>query len=320
VSSTLLEVHDLKIYYYTLTGVVRAVDGVSFSLRDGEVLGIAGESGCGKSTLGYGLLGLIPPPGRIADGSIVLDGVDLTKLKLAELRKVRWAKVSMVFQGAMNALNPVYTVGHQLAEPLVLHKGMDVREALEIATETLKKVGLTPDILRRYPHELSGGMKQRVMIAMALLLKPRLVIADEPTTALDVVIQAQIMNLFKEIKERERNAMIFITHDLSLIAEIADKTSIMYAGKIVEIGSSDDVFNSPAHPYTQGLLRSIPRLRSKEKVTWIPGIPPDLRAPPPGCRFHPRCPYAMDICRTEEPPTVDLGREHLVSCWLYARR
>jgi peptide/nickel transport system ATP-binding protein len=320
VSSTLLEVRDLRIYYYTLTGVVRAVDGVSFSLRDGEVLGVAGESGCGKSTLGYGLLGLIPPPGRIAGGSVVLDRVDLTKLRPAELRKIRWAKVSMVFQGAMNALNPVYTVGHQLAEPLVIHKGMDVREALEIAAEVLKRVGLTPDILRRYPHELSGGMKQRVMIAMALLLKPRLVIADEPTTALDVVIQAQIMNLFKEIKERERNAMIFITHDLSLIAEIADKTSIMYAGKIVEIGSSDDVFNSPAHPYTQGLLRSIPRLRGREKITWIPGVPPDLRAPPPGCRFHPRCPYAMDICRTEEPPTVDLGREHLVSCWLYAKR
>jgi len=320
VSSALLNVSDIRIYYYTLTGVVRGVDGVSFQLYDGEVLGIAGESGCGKSTLGYGLLGLIPPPGRIAGGSVVIDGTDITKLKPSELRKVRWAKVSMVFQGAMNALNPVYTVGHQLAEPLVIHKGMSVKEALEVAGEMLKKVGLSPEILSRYPHELSGGMKQRVMIAMALLLKPRLVIADEPTTALDVVVQAQIMNLFKEIKQRERNAMIFITHDLSLIAEVADKTAVMYAGKMVEIGPSDNVFNNPAHPYTQGLLRSIPRLRGKEKIKWIPGVPPDLRAPPPGCRFHPRCPYAMDVCKTEPPPEVEIEKGHTVSCWLYAKR
>ncbi|MEM1698362.1 MAG: ABC transporter ATP-binding protein [Sulfolobales archaeon] len=319
-SSTLLSVSDVRIYYYTLTGIVRAVDGVSFQLREGEVLGIAGESGCGKSTLGYGLLGLIPPPGRIVRGSIVLDGIDIAKLKPPELRKIRWAKVSMVFQGAMNALNPVYTVGHQLAEPLVLHKGLSVKESLEVAAEMIKRVGLTPEVLKRYPHELSGGMKQRVMIAMALLLKPRLVIADEPTTALDVVIQAQIMNLFKEIRQVEKNAMIFITHDLSLIAEIADKTGIMYAGKMVEIGSSESVFGNPLHPYTQGLLRSIPRLRGKEKITWIPGVPPDLRMPPPGCRFHPRCPYAMDICRSEEPPEIEVEKGRTVSCWLYAKR
>ncbi len=319
-SSPLLEVRDLRIYYYTLTGIVRAVDGVSFWMAEGEVLGIAGESGCGKSTLGYGLLGLVPPPGRIVSGSIVLDRTDVTKLRPPELRKVRWAKVSMIFQGAMNALNPVYTVGHQLAEPLVLHRGLSVKEALEVATDMIKKVGLTPDVLRRYPHELSGGMKQRVMIAMALLLKPRLVIADEPTTALDVVIQAQIMNLFKELRKIERNAMILITHDLSLIAEIADRTSVMYAGKIVEIGSSDEVFGNPLHPYTQGLLRSIPRLREKEKITWIPGVPPDLRMPPPGCRFHPRCPYARDVCRSEEPPEIEVEKGHTLSCWLYARR
>ncbi|MEM2006681.1 MAG: ABC transporter ATP-binding protein [Sulfolobales archaeon] len=319
-SSALLSVSDVRIYYYTLTGIVRAVDGVSFQLAEGEVLGIAGESGCGKSTLGYGLLGLIPPPGRIVRGSIVLDGIDIAKLKPAELRKVRWAKVSMVFQGAMNALNPVYTVGHQLAEPLVLHKGLSVKESLDVASEMVKRVGLTPEVLKRYPHELSGGMKQRVMIAMALLLKPRLVIADEPTTALDVVIQAQIMNLFKEIRQAERNAMIFITHDLSLIAEIADKTGVMYAGKMVEIGSSESVFGNPLHPYTQGLLRSIPRLKGKEKITWIPGVPPDLRMPPPGCRFHPRCPYAMDVCRSEEPPEIEVEKGRTVSCWLYAKR
>ncbi len=319
-SSSLLEVKDLRIYYYTLTGIVKAVDGVSFTMAEGEVLGIAGESGCGKSTLGYGLLGLVPPPGKIVGGSIVLDKTDLTKLKPSELRRVRWTRVSMVFQGAMNALNPVYTVGHQLAEPLVLHRGLSVKAALDVAADMVKKVGLTPDVLRRYPHELSGGMKQRVMIAMALLLRPRLVIADEPTTALDVVIQAQIMNLFKELRRVERNAMILITHDLSLIAEIADRTSVMYAGKMVEIGSSDTVFGSPLHPYTQGLLRSIPRLRGKEKITWIPGVPPDLRVPPPGCRFHPRCPYAMDVCRSEEPPEVEVEKGHKVSCWLYAKR
>ncbi|MCX8208751.1 MAG: ABC transporter ATP-binding protein [Sulfolobales archaeon] len=319
-SSTVLSVNDLRVYYYTLTGIVRAVDGVSLSLGEGEALGIAGESGSGKSTLGYGILGLVPPPGRITRGSIVVDGIDITKLRPAELRKVRWSKVSMVFQGAMNALNPVYTVGHQLSEPLVIHKGLSVKESLEIAAEMVKKVGLTPDILRRYPHELSGGMKQRVMIAMALLLKPRLVIADEPTTALDVVIQAQIMNLFKELRQAERNAMIFITHDLSIIAEIADKTGIMYAGKIVELGASEAVFGNPLHPYTQGLLRSIPRLRSKEKITWIPGVPPDLRMPPPGCRFHPRCPYAMDVCRSEEPPEIEVEKDHTVSCWLYMKR
>ncbi|OYT51771.1 MAG: dipeptide/oligopeptide/nickel ABC transporter ATP-binding protein [Desulfurococcales archaeon ex4484_204] len=313
----LLDVKKLKIYYYTLSGIVKAVDNVTFSLEKGEVLGLAGESGCGKSTLGYGLIGLIPPPGRVAGGSIVLDGKELTKLSSEELRKVRWNEISMIFQGAMNALNPVYTVGFQLAEPLIIHKGFTKREALERAAELLEAVGLHRNMVRRYPHELSGGQKQRVVIAMSLILNPKLVIADEPTTALDVVVQAQIMNLFKKIKNEYRLSIIFITHDLSLIAEIADRVAIMYAGKIVEIGSSEQVFNNPYHPYTKGLLNSIPRIRHKEKITWIPGVPPDLRAPPPGCRFHPRCPYAMDVCRREEPEMKAVEPGHYVACWLY---
>lgn len=318
--NAVLEVKDLKVYYRTLAGIVRAVDGVTLSVKEGEVMGLAGESGCGKSTLGYALLGLIPPPGRIEGGSVVIDGSDITKMSESELRKVRWNKVSMVFQGAMNVLNPVYTIEKQLTEVLMVHKGMMQKEAVGVVADALKQVGLNPELLKRYPHELSGGMKQRVVIAMALLLKPKLVIADEPTTALDVVIQAQIMNLLKKIKTEERSSMIFITHDLSIIAEISDKIAIMYAGKIVENGPSEEIFGDPKHPYTQGLLKSIPRLRSKEKITWIPGVPPDLRRPPAGCRFNPRCPRVMDICRREEPPTVKVNEEHYVACWLYARK
>jgi peptide/nickel transport system ATP-binding protein len=315
---SLLDVKNLKIYYFTLKGVVRAVDDVSFNVREGEVLGIAGESGSGKSTLGYGLMRLVPPPGRIVGGNIVVSGRDIVSMDEGTLRReIRWRVISMIFQGALNALNPVYTIDKQLVEPIIFHEDVSLKEAYERAAEMVKLVGLNEDVLRRYPHELSGGMKQRVMIAMALILRPKIVIADEPTTALDVVIQAQIMNLFKKIKKEFNQSIIFITHDLSLIAEIADNVAVMYAGKIVEYGNSDNVFNTPKHPYTQGLLKSIPRLKSKEKLSWIPGTPPDLRNPPVGCRFHPRCPYVMDVCRREEPPIKDVGGNHLVACWLY---
>jgi peptide/nickel transport system ATP-binding protein len=315
---SLLDVKNLKIYYFTLKGIVRAVDDVSFNVREGEVLGIAGESGSGKSTLGYGLMRLVPPPGRIVRGNIVISGRDIVSMDEGTLRReIRWKVISMIFQGALNALNPVYTIGKQLVEPIIFHEDVGLKEAYERAAEMVKLVGLNEDVLRRYPHELSGGMKQRVMIAMALILRPKIVIADEPTTALDVVIQAQIMNLFKKIKKEFNQSIIFITHDLSLIAEIADNVAVMYAGKIVEYGNSDNVFNTPKHPYTQGLLKSIPRLKSKEKLSWIPGTPPDLRNPPVGCRFHPRCPYVMDVCRREEPPIKDVGGNHLVACWLY---
>ena len=318
--ATVLRVENLKVYYFTTRGVVKAVDGVSFVVDEGDVLGVAGESGSGKSTLGYAILGLVPPPGRIVGGRVILDDIELTALSEDELRKIRWSKVSMVFQGALNILNPVMRIGDQMAEILIHHKGISREEALKVVREHLRMVGLPLDVVKRYPHELSGGMKQRVVIAMALLLKPRLVIADEPTTALDVVIQAQIMNLLKQLKEEEKLSMIFITHDLSLIAEIANKIAIMYAGKIVELGSSEDVYAKPLHPYTQSLLNSIPSIKQRKRLSWIPGAPPDLRDPPPGCRFHPRCPSAMDVCRREEPPFIEIEKGHYTSCWLYLKK
>jgi peptide/nickel transport system ATP-binding protein len=321
-SEVILDVEGLKTYFYTSKGIVKAVDNVSFKLGRGEVLGIAGESGCGKSTLGFSLIRLVPPPGRIVGGRINFMGEDVLKMPEEEFRtKVRWKGISMVFQGAMNALNPVYTVGSQIAEVLMLHKGLSKKEALEEAANLLKMVGLDPRRIRSYPHELSGGMKQRVVIAMALALRPPLVIADEPTTALDVVVQAQIMNLLKSLQRELKMSIILITHDMSLIAEIADKVAIMYAGKIVEIGSSDRVFNNPLHPYTRALINSIPSLRKElKKLEFIPGVPPDLIQPPPGCRFHPRCKYVFEPCNREEPPMVEVEPGHFVSCWLYSKR
>lgn len=314
--SEILKVKNIKIYYYTSTGTVKAVDSVTFNLIKGETLGIAGESGCGKSTLGYGLINLVPTPGKIVDGQILLDGTDITKLHEDELRKkIRWRRISMIFQGAMNALTPVYTVGKQLVEPLITHTDLSYKEAIEKAIEILPLVGLSPEIIKRYPHELSGGMKQRVMIAMALILNPDIVIADEPTTALDVVVQAQILNLLKKLRVELGITLILISHDLSIMAEVVDKLMIMYAGKTVEMGPSDRLFKSPSHPYTQGLIASIPKLGEK-KLNYIPGLPPDLRSPPPGCRFAPRCPYVMDVCK-ESPPTFKIHKDHYVACWLY---
>ncbi len=320
----ILEVRDLHVYYYTLRGVVRAVEGVSFALEKGEVLGIAGESGCGKSTLAFSLMNLVPPPGRITKGSIYIEGVDITKMSEAELRrKIRWKKISMVFQAAANVLVPVYTVGYQIAEPMIIHQGLSKKEALERAKELLKMVGLPPSFVNRYPHELSGGQKQRVVIAMALALNPPILIADEPTTALDVVVQAQILNLLKSLKKRLGMSMILISHDLSVIAELADRVAIMYAGQIVEYGPADKVYREPLHPYTRALLAAIPRLHGpKTKLRYIPGNPPDLRNPPPGCRFEPRCsekrPEIARKCREEPPPLVEVEPGHYVRCWLYA--
>jgi peptide/nickel transport system ATP-binding protein len=315
----ILNVNNLKAYFLTIRGAVRAVDNVSFSLEKGESLGLAGESGCGKSTLGYALINLLPPPGKIMEGNILIDGIDVAKLSEDELRKkVRWKKISMIFQGAMNALNPVYTVGYQMSEPLIYHEGMNKKEALEEAKRYLELVGLSRDVVNRYPHELSGGMKQRVMIATALILKPTILIADEPTTALDVIVQAQIINLMKKLKRELGISIIFISHDLSIISEIADRVAIMYAGKIVELGSSDSVYLKPKHPYTQALLRAVPRIKGKkEKLTFIPGAPPNLIEPPSGCRFHPRCPYAFDRCIREEPELKQVESGHFVACHLY---
>ncbi|AHF81063.1 ABC transporter ATP-binding protein [Thermococcus paralvinellae] len=315
---TVLEVKDLKMYYFTSRGVVRAVDNVSFELKKGEVLGLAGESGCGKSSLGFTLMGMPTPPGKIVGGSVKIDGREIVGLPEDVLRKeIRWQKISMIFQGAMNALNPVYTIGYQMIEPLIYHRGMEKEEALDRAMKYLELVGLSPEIVYRYPHELSGGMKQRVVIATALILEPDVVIADEPTTALDVVVQAQIINLMKKLKKELGLSMIFITHDLSILAEISDRVAVMYAGKIIEIGDSQKIYYEPAHPYTQKLLAAIPRLHEDvEKLEFIPGQPPNLIKPPSGCRFHPRCPYAMQVCREQEPELKEIDKDHYAACWL----
>ncbi|MEM1604949.1 MAG: ABC transporter ATP-binding protein [Fervidicoccaceae archaeon] len=295
---------------------------MSFSLEKETVLGIAGESGSGKSTLAWSIMGLPPPPGRIIGGRIFIDGIDVLSLKEEERRrKILWQKVSMVFQGAINAFNPVYTIGYQIAEPLILHRGYSKKEALQKAAELVKSVGLNPDVIHRYPHELSGGMKQRAVIAMALALDPPLLIADEPTTALDVVVQAQILNLLKKLKFERKLSVILITHDLSVIAELADYVAVMYAGRIVEYGPIEEVYNNPRHPYTQLLLSSIPRLRGTiDKLRFIPGEPPDLINPPKGCKFHPRCPFVFDECRVSEPDLIMVGENHLARCWLASKR
>ncbi|EHR77388.1 peptide ABC transporter ATPase [Thermococcus litoralis DSM 5473] len=317
-AKNVLEVKDLKMYYFTSRGPVRAVDNITFELKKGEVLGLAGESGCGKSSLGFTLMGMPTPPGKIIGGSIKIDGREIVGLPEEVLRReIRWQKISMIFQGAMNALNPVYTVGYQMIEPLIYHKGMTKEEALDRAMRYLELVGLAPEIVYRYPHELSGGMKQRVVIATALLLEPEVVIADEPTTALDVVVQAQIINLMKKLKKELGLSMIFITHDLSILAEISDRVAIMYAGKIVEIGDSEKIYYEPAHPYTQKLLAAIPRLHEDvERLEFIPGQPPNLIHPPSGCRFHPRCPYAMQQCKEQIPELKEIEKDHYAACWL----
>jgi len=315
----ILEVRNLKVYYYTRKGVVKGLDDVSFTLKEGETLGLVGESGCGKTTLGMGLLRMPNPPGRIAGGEINIDGENIVPLRESVLRKrVRWEKISMVFQGAMNSLTPVYTIKKQMMQTLQTHREMEEEEALAIIKKYLNQVGLSEDVLKRYPHELSGGMKQRVVIATALFLEPKVVIADEPTTALDVVVQAQIINLLKSLKKDLNLSFIFITHDLATEAEVADRIMVMYAGKVAEIGENQQIYGpqGPAHPYTKGLLGATPRLHKKvEELAFIPGVPPDLLNPPSGCRFHERCPVAFDRCTVEEPPLKEIEPGHFAACW-----
>ncbi len=318
-SETVLQVKNLKLYYHTSKGAVKALDDVSFDLKAGETLGLVGESGCGKTTMGTGLLRMPTPPGRFEGGQILVEGRDILPLPEKEIRKdIRWEKVSMVFQGAMNCLTPVYTIGKQMMETLQEHRSMEKAEAQELIKEYLGYVGLPADVTSRYPHELSGGMKQRVVIATALFLKPRLVILDEPTTALDVIVQAQIINLLKKLKKTFELSFIFITHDLALEAEVSDRICVMYAGKIAELGTNEQIYGEkgPAHPYTERLLAATPRLRRKvESLSFIPGTPPDLIAPPAGCRFYPRCPRVYERCRVEEPPIREIEPGHLAACW-----
>ncbi len=319
VGKAVLKVDELSTHYLTGDGEVQALDDASFVLHKGESIGVAGESGCGKSALAFSLLNLVPPPGQIVNGSINLDGIEVTDLNEKQSRKkIRWKKVSMVFQGAMDIMTPVYTVGHQMVEPLKYHKGIEGKKARAICEKYLELVNLEGGIFDRYPHELSGGQKQRVIIATALLLEPDLVILDEPTTALDVVVEARIMNDLKRLRRELDISMIFITHDLSILAEVSDNLAIMYAGWIVEFGSAKQIYKDPKHPYTEKLIAAIPDIRTDiERLEYIPGVPPNLVNPPTGCRFHPRCHKAMEVCRELEPEIYNIDGVK-VKCHLFS--
>ena len=314
-----LTVENLKMYYKTLRGYVKAVDDITFGVQKGEALGLAGESGCGKTSTVLAILKLLPWNGEIISGSITMDGVNLVKISDAEMRRnFRWKKISMIFQGAMNALHPTFTIEHQLTEPIFAHEKVSKEEAKERVIQLLELVGLEADKINRYPHELSGGMKQRVIVAMALACNPSLVIADEPTTALDVIVQAQVLKVMKDLQKKLDLSWILITHDLSLIAETCHKSAIMYAGKIVEYADIAGIFKEPLHPYTQMLIAAFPSVvGTKKELTSIHGFPPDLLNPPTGCRFHPRCPYSMEICKTEDPLLTEQKRKgHYTACHL----
>lgn len=316
----LLELNNLKMSFYTYAGEVQALRGVSFTLDQGEVIGIVGESGSGKSVTSLSIMGLLPPAAKIKGGSINFNGRDLLTLSPAQMQRIRGNQISMVFQDPMTSLNPVYTVGNQIMEPLMLHQHLSRAQAQKKAVEMLALTGI-PDPLQRfnqYSHEFSGGMRQRAMIAMALSCQPRLLIADEPTTALDVTIQAQILALMKDLKEHFNTSIIMITHDLGVVAQLCSRILVMYGGIIVEEGSTRDIFHNPQHPYTWGLLQSVPDIRKLDQGRLIPidGQPPDLLLPPPGCPFWPRCQYAMRICAETRPQLTEVNPGHAAACWL----
>ena len=317
---TLLNVTDLKTYFRTMDGVVKAVDGVDFSLKPGQTLGIVGESGCGKSVTSLSVMRLIDPPGWIAGGQMLFRGTDLATLSEKEMRRIRGDEISMIFQEPMTSLNPVFTVGNQVMEAIIEHRKVSKREALAQTVELFRMVGI-PSPERRvkdYPHNMSGGMRQRVMIAMALALQPDLLIADEPTTALDVTIQAQILELIKDLRVKVNTAVMLITHDIGVVAEMADNVVVMYTGKVVEHGTVMQVLKTPKHPYTVGLLNSIPSLGQKgTRLNVIPGTVPSPLNLPRGCPFAPRCPHVMAICREELPPLKTLDDGSAARCWLY---
>jgi len=312
-----LSVVGLNASYFTSKGIVKAVDNITFAIGENESLGIAGESASGKSTLGSALLRALQPPGKITGGNVIIDGMDIVKLSDNDFNKsIRWKKIAMIFQGAMNTLDPVYKIGDQMREIMQQHQFKGNVE--DCILESLEQVGLDRDIAKRYPHELSGGMKQRVVIATALLMKPDIIIADEPTTALDVLVQAQIINLLKTLKKENGLMIILITHDLGIISEIADKIAIMYAGQLVEIGRASEIYENPKHPYTQALISAIPTIQHNSKrLEFIKGNPPDLTRPAPGCRFYERCPHAMEICK-QDPPEV-ATETGFTRCWLYVK-
>ena len=315
----LLEIKELTTYYETMRGYVKAVEKASFNVEKGEGVGLAGESGCGKTTVALSILRLLPPNGKIMHGQILYKGKDLVRMDEKTLRKkIRWKEISLIFQGAMNALNPVYKISDQIIEAIRTHEpNINKREAKERVKKLFELVGIDPSRVDNYPHEFSGGMRQRAMIAMALACNPSLVIADEPGTALDVIVQAQVLKLMRDLKEKLNLSLILITHDLSIISEVCEKMVVMYAGQVVEAGDIITMFKKPLHPYTQGLIRAFPSIKEKKrKMSSIPGMPPDLLNPPSGCRFRLRCKYAMDICEREAPQLIEVSKGHVVACHL----
>ncbi|MGQ9466717.1 MAG: ABC transporter ATP-binding protein [Anaerolineae bacterium] len=312
-----LTVNDLTMHYITRAGEISAVDNVSFTLTRGESLGLVGESGCGKTSVAISLLKLLPDNAYIRRGHIFLNGVDLVPLSEEEVRHYRWRRISMVFQAAMNSLNPVYKVGDQIIEAMEIHlENFSYATAREKVAELFHLVGLDPAMMDQYPHEYSGGMRQRAVIAMALSCDPDIIIADEPTTALDVIVQDRILKEIRAIQQKLNMGMIYISHDIAVIAEVSDRVGVMYAGRLVEKASAEEIFHHPIHPYTAGLMSAFPSIIGpRRQLVMLPGEPPDLLNPPPGCRFHPRCSYATDICREQVPEFKDYGGDHFAACW-----
>jgi len=318
--TSLLNVENLKVYYFTRRGPVKAVDGVNLEIKRGQALGLAGESGCGKTTVALSIMKILPTSGKIVDGKILFNGIDIVKIPEKQMKQIRWKKIALVFQGAMNALDPLYSLGDQIVEAILEHEPKpDKKEALHRAEELLELVGMERGRIKSYPHELSGGMRQRGLIAMALACNPELLMADEPGTALDVIVQAQVLGVIEELRKKLNLSVMLITHDLSIIADTCDKAAIMYAGKIVEYTDVIDLFEEPLHPYTKGLIHAFPNIKSaRTRISSIPGSPPNLLNPPEGCRFRPRCMYAKDLCRKQEPLFKKIrGKDHFVACHLY---
>jgi len=318
VKENVLEIKNLHVQFPIHIGTVRAVEDVSLNLRKGEVMGLVGESGCGKSTLGFSILRLLRPPGKITAGEINYHGRNIGNMSQKELLDLRGRNISMIFQDPLTSLDPLYTIGDQFLETLRTHeKGIKKKIALERAVDMLKNLGISPNRLYEYPHQMSGGMRQRIMIGIGLILNPDLLIADEPTTALDVIVEAQFLDLLNELREKFDLTIMFITHNLGVVAQASDRITVMYGGRMVETGTAEDVFADPKHPYTQGLLASVPNIKLEQpELQTMPGAPPDLVNPPPGCVFHPRCPHVMDICKQEVPKSFR-ANGHMRACWLY---
>jgi oligopeptide/dipeptide ABC transporter ATP-binding protein len=318
VNSNILEIKNLQVHFPIHIGTVRAVDNVTLDLNQGEVMGLVGESGCGKSTLGFSILKLLRPPGIIAEGQIRYHGDNIVKMGEKELLGIRGKRIAMIFQDPLTSLNPLFRIGNQFVETIQTHEnGVSKKEALERAGNMLKRLGIAPDRLYEYPHQMSGGMRQRIMIGIALVLNPDLLIADEPTTALDVIVEAQFLDLLNELREQFNLTILLISHNIGIVAQMADRVTVMYGGRLAETGSVEAVFADPRHPYTQGLLTPIPNIKlDQPELHTMPGAPPDLVAPPGGCVFHPRCPRVMGKCRREIPPSFN-DKGHLAACWLH---